>query len=225
MFEKKKTDQLALLRTVVDVSIGLLWLLFPRSILWSTSIRGRARSVSSTEVAFCQYHMPWGFRAKRTASQVVMQGQRPWVIPKMVLLVCILWFMTLNGLVPSASAQPGVPTNTSAPPSSSGAGAVKAKTFLSDFEFWLSAEILLFGLGVVVIEFLLLRKARVTAEEALRVYAVTLIIVGTLFAITAGFDSNQIAPAMGLFGTIAGYLLGKRSSMSEKPEKQKGDEP
>jgi hypothetical protein len=52
------------------------------------------------------------------------------------------------------------------------------------------------------------------------VYAVTLIIVGTLFAITAGFDSNQIAPAMGLFGTIAGYLLGKRATLSEKSEKR-----
>jgi hypothetical protein len=111
------------------------------------------------------------------------------------------------------SAQSGIPTNTSVPAGlQSGAGAVRARIFLSDFEFWLSAEILLFGLGVIVLEFLLLRKTRVTAEDALRVYTVTLIIVGTLFAITAGFDSYQIAPAMGLFGTIAGYLLGKRSA-------------
>jgi hypothetical protein len=129
--------------------------------------------------------------------------------------------LALNYLVPLATAQTGIPTNVSVPsPPSLGAGAVKTKTFLSDFEFWLSAEILLFGLGVIIIEFLLLRKAHVNAEEALRVYAVTLIIVGTLFAITAGFDSNQIAPAMGLFGTIAGYLLGKRATLSEKSEKR-----
>jgi hypothetical protein len=144
----------------------------------------------------------------------------------MLLSASAVCFLALHCLMPLAAAQSGIPTNTSAPPSSSsGAGAVKAKTFLSDFEFWLSAEILLFGLGVVVIEFLLLRKAPVTAEEALRVYAVTLIIVGTLFAITAGFDSNQIAPAMGLFGTIAGYLLGKRAALSEKSEKQRDAEP
>ncbi len=81
---------------------------------------------------------------------------------------------------------------------------------MSEYEFWLSAEVLIFGLVVLLAEFLLLRKAKITAEEALRVYAVSLIIIGTLFAITAGFDSNQIAPAMGLFGTIAGYLLGRR---------------
>jgi hypothetical protein len=116
-----------------------------------------------------------------------------------------------------------VPTNTTEPEgddtSDGGAGAVKAKHFLSDFEFWLSFEILLFGLGVIVVEFMLLRHAKLTAEEALRVYAVTLIIVGTLFAITAGFGSTQIAPAMGLFGTIAGYLLGKRTSESVKQDK------
>ena len=130
--------------------------------------------------------------------------------------------LALSFLTPLANGQ--IPSNTSAPPPGSGAGAVKAKTFLSDFEFWLSAEILLFGLGVIVIEFMLLRKARVTAEEALRVYAVTLIIVGTLFAITAGFDSNQIAPAMGLFGTIAGYLLGKRTSAPDKTDKEREGE-
>jgi len=108
-----------------------------------------------------------------------------------------------------------IPTNTTEPDSSDAeAGAVKPKNFLSDFEFWLSAEILCFGFGVIVIEFLLLRHTKITAEEALRVYAVTLIIVGTLFAITAGFDSTQIAPAMGLFGTIAGYLLGRRTTLT-----------
>jgi hypothetical protein len=49
-----------------------------------------------------------------------------------------------------------------------------------------------------------------TSEDALRLYGVTLILVGTLFAITAGFDSQQVGPAMGLFGTVAGYLLGRR---------------
>lgn len=146
-------------------------------------------------------------------------GKRYFVLTRRVLLYTTVVLFTALGYCPMlAEAQTGIPTNTSAPPPSS-AGAVKAKNFLSDFEFWLSAEILLFGLGVVVIEFLLLRKANVSAEEALRVYAVTLIIVGTLFAITAGFDSNQIAPAMGLFGTIAGYLLGKRSG-SEKADTQ-----
>ncbi len=38
---------------------------------------------------------------------------------------------------------------------------------------------------------------------------ITLIIISTLFLITAGYSNNQIAPAVGLLGTIAGYLLGR----------------
>jgi hypothetical protein len=146
-------------------------------------------------------------------------GNRIIPLPFPLLLVLILGLMFQRGLsatslIQAAEPTPGkIPTNTATPPSGgTHAGAVHARTFLSDFEFWLSVEILFFGFGVLAVEYFLLRKAGITAEETLRVYAVTLIIVGTLFLITAGFDSNQIAPAMGLFGTIAGYLLGKRVS-------------
>lgn len=80
---------------------------------------------------------------------------------------------------------------------------------LSSLEFWLSILVLIFGCIVLTLEYMQLRNINVTAEESLRIYAVTLIIIATLFSITAGFDAIQVAPAMGLFGTIAGYLLGK----------------
>ncbi|MDX1617310.1 MAG: hypothetical protein R3224_00890 [Balneolaceae bacterium] len=38
---------------------------------------------------------------------------------------------------------------------------------------------------------------------------VTLIITAALFLIAAGFSNDQIASALGLLGTIAGYLLGR----------------
>ncbi len=124
------------------------------------------------------------------------------------------------GSPPSAknAATSSIPTNTSVPEPTAGAGQVRVRTFLSDFEFWLSAEILVFGCVVIVFESWLLRKSRMSAEDTLRVYAVTLIIVGTFFTITAGFSADQVAPAMGLFGTIAGYLLGRR--VSEKTPEQ-----
>jgi Kef-type K+ transport system membrane component KefB len=83
---------------------------------------------------------------------------------------------------------------------------------LTSFEFYLSLEVLVFGIIVVVLEYLAIRRRSTQVEDILRIYAVTLIIIGTLFGITAGFGSEQIAPAMGLFGTIAGYLLGRRTS-------------
>lgn len=94
---------------------------------------------------------------------------------------------------------------------------------LSSLEFWLSILVLIFGCIVLTLEYMQLRTIKVTAEESLRIYAVTLIIIATLFSITAGFDAIQVAPAMGLFGTIAGYLLGKgtkrvQNRASQKPE-------
>jgi len=95
-----------------------------------------------------------------------------------------------------------------------------AKHFLTDLEFWLSLEVLVFGGAVVFLEFLLLRGRSITAEEALRVYAITIIIIGALFTVTAGFDNISVAPAFGLLGTVAGYILGRRVAPPESPPTQ-----
>ena len=63
----------------------------------------------------------------------------------------------------------------------------------------------------------------VRSEDFLRAYSLTLIVVGTMLFVTAAFDTKQIAPAFGLFGTIAGYLLGtssrrKPSNVSKQEE-------
>jgi hypothetical protein len=87
---------------------------------------------------------------------------------------------------------------------------------MSRLEFGLSVLVILFGLIVIFIEFWLLRRSALRPDEILRIFALTLIIIGPLFFVTAGFDSNQIAPAMGLFGTIAGYLLGRRSRADDQ---------
>ena len=52
--------------------------------------------------------------------------------------------------------------------------------------------------------------------QSLKFILVTLVITSALFLIAAGFSNNQIASAMGLLGTIAGYLLG-RSHSDEAP--------
>ena len=88
--------------------------------------------------------------------------------------------------------------------------------YLGSFEFIITIMVAAIGLIALAMEFLLLRSVGdLKAEDALRVFAVTLIIIGTLFFITAGFNSTQIAPAMGLFGTVAGYLLGRSIDRKE----------
>lgn len=85
-----------------------------------------------------------------------------------------------------------------------------AANFLSSSEGQLA--LIIVGLGAVVMIALtfVLWKKTATAEDAIRAYALVLILVGTIVLICAGYSNDQIAPAMGLFGTVAGYLLGRK---------------
>lgn len=83
-------------------------------------------------------------------------------------------------------------------------------TAISSVELWLAGGIIAFGFVVLAMQFVLLRRSQTTQpEDILRLFTVTMIIVGTLALIAIGYSSQQIAPALGLFGTILGYLLGK----------------
>jgi hypothetical protein len=95
-------------------------------------------------------------------------------------------------------------------PNPPGANIPLLGSFLSSREIWLSGFILIFGLAIVVIEYALLKPVvHDHISEIFKIFTVTLIIIGTLLLITSGFNSQQIAPALGLFGTIAGYILAK----------------
>lgn len=92
--------------------------------------------------------------------------------------------------------------------------------FLSSKEFYVTVLIAVIFLLSLIMQFVLMRRVRnLKADDTLRPFSVILIIMGTLLAITAGFSAAQIAPALGIFGTIAGYLLG-RSGKNVKEEKE-----
>ena len=81
---------------------------------------------------------------------------------------------------------------------------------LSDKEVALSIVVLLFAIIVISVVLIAFRKhLSDKSEEIGRFGIVTILISGALFLITAGFSNTQIAPAYGLLGTIAGYLLGQ----------------
>jgi hypothetical protein len=67
---------------------------------------------------------------------------------------------------------------------------------------------------VIIALSIVLRSKESSADDAIRAYAITLIIIGTMVLICAGYSNDQIAPAMGLFGTLAGYLLGRKGGQS-----------
>ncbi len=87
---------------------------------------------------------------------------------------------------------------------------------MTSFEFWLSVILLVFGLLVIGVQLYLAMQRHsdgtpsISIENGIRLSIVTMIIVGALVLIASGYSNNQIAPAMGLFGTVAGYLIGKQ---------------
>jgi hypothetical protein len=112
------------------------------------------------------------------------------------------------------SAVPGG-VKTPAPPASAEVPMIPGEVvaggrYLSSREFLLALLVTAMLLITLSLQFGLLRKMqRLRAEDTLRCFGLTLVIAGTVFLIVAGFDSEQIAPAIGLFGTIAGYILGR----------------
>src|SRR6266853_1857604 len=72
----------------------------------------------------------------------------------------------------------------------------------------MSAAVLVFGLLTLCLAAYVIRKGHAW-ESVLKIFGMVLIIVLTVFLIVAGYDDKQIAGAIGLLGTIAGYLLGK----------------
>ena len=97
---------------------------------------------------------------------------------------------------------------------------ITEKMPLSSWEFMLSLIVLGFGLLIIALEtFIVFKfKGKIATSSVIQFIIVTLIITSALFLITAGYGNDQIAPAMGLLGTIAGYLLG-RSHKEDKEEK------
>jgi hypothetical protein len=92
-------------------------------------------------------------------------------------------------------------------------------SFLTSREMWLSLFVLLFGLCIIIVQYLLLRSVVDRyVSEIFKIFTVTLIIIGTLLLIISGFSSQQIAPALGLFGTIAGYILARANLKTERDD-------
>lgn len=110
----------------------------------------------------------------------------------------------------SSSAATSRPVNRVAP------SETRSATYMTDRELIQTTAFLVFALIVLIIEYFLLRATNADAEQILRVFSMTLILNGTLIAISAGFRLEQTSGAIGLFGTVAGYILGRQDA-AKKP--------
>jgi hypothetical protein len=78
----------------------------------------------------------------------------------------------------------------------------------------LTGMLLLFGLSVLgIMATVAIKKGN--SVPFLRLFSVPLIVVAAVFLVIAGFNDAQIAPVVGLLGTIAGYLLGSEKAATQ----------
>lgn len=118
----------------------------------------------------------------------------------------------------------GATVNSNTLPGGDGGDVFSFSRVATRFEFWLAMFVVGFGVIVMFVVFALIRTRDFSANDILKLVAITQIVIGTLFLISAGFGDQQIAPAMGLFGTVAGYLLGRVSNTDEVTKKAKPDD-
>lgn len=74
---------------------------------------------------------------------------------------------------------------------------------------FLGVSILVFCLLVLVISAYLLRAKDADGLTVMKLFGITLIVCLSAFLMIVGYGQSQLTPIVGLFGAIAGYLLGK----------------
>lgn len=83
----------------------------------------------------------------------------------------------------------------------------------------MSVIILIFGLLVIVpYIFVMIKLGKGWGENSTKIVIITLVLVSSIFLITAGYDETQITPVIGLLGTIVGYALSKSSPVAAPKE-------
>jgi hypothetical protein len=119
------------------------------------------------------------------------------------------------------------PAYTPPPNPSTGENLIQALGRTS-YEFWLTCIISTVGIIIILLLIFFINRVKGSrAEDISRPVIVVTVIFSTLILVTAGYSNEQIAPAFGLFGTIIGYILGRRdrSDAETPPAAGQADQP
>ena len=82
---------------------------------------------------------------------------------------------------------------------------------------FLTIGILGFSCFALIMATALLWRSSAPAHQVLRVFGIITILSYSALLLVTGYSNEQLTPIVGLFGAIAGYLLGK-DSKSNKDE-------
>lgn len=92
----------------------------------------------------------------------------------------------------------------------------ESDSFRTLYETQLGWGVLAFGTLIIGLEIaVMLRLRKGWGTQSIRITGITLVVISGLFLIVTGYSQEQIAPMIGLLGTIVGFLLGKTSKDTE----------
>ncbi len=101
-------------------------------------------------------------------------------------------------------------SHTNSPPGTVSRVDAGISNFSSDSQVILTMSLLVFAIVFMITIMIGFRNhIPEKSSEIERIGIVMILVVGALYLITGGFSVSNSAPAFGLFGTIAGYLLGQ----------------
>jgi hypothetical protein len=80
---------------------------------------------------------------------------------------------------------------------------------------FLSLSVLGFSCLALILSTILLWRAGASPHQILRVFGVISIVGFSVLLLVVGYNNEQLTPIVGLFGAIAGYLLGKDLKMDK----------
>ncbi|MEM8583320.1 MAG: hypothetical protein AAGF87_03575 [Bacteroidota bacterium] len=144
-------------------------------------------------------------------------------------VLCLFSLVVLPLLAQDSINPPPAPVSTQAPtevpavenPPPTDVGQIPRPNFNADAtptrsrtEYITSIAVLAFGLGIIIaLLWVIVRRIEIkeTSDlvDALKLPIVVVIVISGVFLVTAGYGNDQIAPIVGLMGTIAGYLMGR----------------
>lgn len=90
---------------------------------------------------------------------------------------------------------------------------------------FLAMSLLAFTLCALLLGTLLLWRSKASASQVLRIFGILSIIGVSAFLLVVGYSNEQLTPIVGLFGAIAGYLLGKETQPATAPDQRRTDAP
>lgn len=88
---------------------------------------------------------------------------------------------------------------------------------LTGIEVYVAVLTLAFGaFSLSLLSYVALKSQTIGSSDFRRYFLVIVLVTGTLLLVATGYDDRQIAPVIGFFGTIVGYILGRSTGSRDK---------